>query len=88
MIFYHLFQCFEDVYLEEKPIMKEVLYYLNIVFAVLFGIEMLMKWIALGFAKYFSNFWTILDFCIVVVCILPLIAFELNLDRSKPVHEL
>lgn len=60
-------QCFEDIYIDEKPVLKEILYYLNIVFAVLFFIEMIMKWIALGFKKYFSSFWTIMDFSIVVV---------------------
>ena len=64
---YDFLQCFEDIYIDEKPTLKEVLYYLNIVYAVLFSIEMLMKWVALGFKKYFSSFWTILDFCIVVV---------------------
>ncbi|XP_014662700.1 PREDICTED: sodium channel protein 60E-like [Priapulus caudatus] len=61
---------FEDVYLDEKPVMKEALFYLNITFLVLFVVEMLMKWIAYGFHVYFTNFWCILDCFIVVVSLM------------------
>ena len=60
-------QCFEDIYIDEKPNLKQVLYYLNILFAAIFVLEMLLKWISLGFTKYFTSMWTVLDFCIVVV---------------------
>ena len=53
--------------MDEKPGLKNVLYILNIFYAVIFTVEMLFKWMGLGFKKYFSSFWTILDFCIVVV---------------------
>ena len=59
--------CFEDIYLYRKETTTEILNYLNIAFVVVFGVEMLMKWVSLGFKRYFSRFWTILDFCIVVV---------------------
>jgi uncharacterized protein YebE (UPF0316 family) len=62
-----LFQAFEDIYLYQKPALEATLYYINIVFVVLFTIEMIMKWLALGLKSYFSSFWTILDFLIVVV---------------------
>ncbi|XP_062583302.1 sodium channel protein 1 brain-like isoform X2 [Saccostrea cucullata] len=65
---------FEDVYLYTRPELEAALYYSNIVFAVLFTIEMLMKWVALGFKKYFTSFWTILDFFIVVISLASLIA--------------
>ena len=55
------------MYLYKKTELKQALYILNIIFCVLFGIEMLMKWIAYGFTRYFTRFWTVLDFCIVVV---------------------
>ena len=61
--------CFEDIYLYQKPTLKAVLYYLNILFAVIFTAEMCLKWISLGFKKYFTSFWTVMDFCIVVVSI-------------------
>ncbi|XP_063432636.1 sodium channel protein 1 brain-like isoform X1 [Mytilus trossulus] len=58
---------FEDIYLYEKPELEQALYIINIIFVVLFTIEMLMKWFALGMKAYFSSFWTILDFLIVVI---------------------
>ncbi len=64
-------QCFEDIYIDEKPRLKLVLYYLNIIFCAIFVAEMLLKWFSLGFRKYFSGMWTVLDFCIVVVSLAP-----------------
>ena len=61
------FQAFEDIYNPFYPVRQAILYYANIAFCILFTIEMLMKWFAYGFKKYFSNFWTVLDFFIVVV---------------------
>ena len=61
------FQAFEDVYLDENIKLKEALNYMNIVFCVLFSIEMVLKWFAYGVTKYFTSFWTLLDFVIVVV---------------------
>lgn len=61
--------CFEDIYLDENIRLKNVLYWTNLAFSALFSIEMLLKWIALGFNKYFTSFWTVLDFLIVFVSI-------------------
>lgn len=36
-------------------------------FTVIFFFEMLVKWFAFGFAKYFTNAWCWLDFVIVMV---------------------
>ncbi|KMQ88145.1 sodium channel protein 60e [Lasius niger] len=57
--------CFEDIYLDDNPFLKNILYWTNLGFCALFSIEMLLKWLALGFCKYFTSFWTILDFIIV-----------------------
>jgi hypothetical protein len=59
--------CFEDIYLDENIVLKNVLYWTNLGFCALFSIEMMLKWLALGFWKYFTSFWTILDFIIVFV---------------------
>jgi len=59
--------CFEDIYLHEKPALQAALIYLNIVFAVFFFIEMILKQCALGLKKYFTGFWSLLDFLIVLV---------------------
>lgn len=36
-------------------------------FSMVFVVEMVLKWMALGFKRYFTSFWTILDFIIVFV---------------------
>lgn len=59
--------CFEDIHLDENPRLKKLLYWTNLAFSVIFIIEMFFKWVALGFNKYFSSFWTLLDFLIVFV---------------------
>lgn len=59
--------CFEDIYLDNNKMLKNILYWTNFGFCALFSIEMLLKWLALGFWKYFTSFWTILDFVIVFV---------------------
>ena len=57
----------EDVYLESNPIKKQILYYLEYIFTALFTVEMLLKWIGIGFTKYFTNVWCLLDCSIVGV---------------------
>ena len=44
-----------------------ILKIVNMVFAVLFTIEMLLKWVAFGLWRYFTSAWTCLDF--VIVCV-------------------
>lgn len=59
--------CFEDIHLDANKPLKRILYWTNLGFCLIFIVEMVLKWIALGFTKYFSSFWTILDFVIVFV---------------------
>lgn len=59
--------CFEDIHLDDNPQLKSVLYWTNLAFSIIFIIEMGLKWLALGFHKYFTSFWTLLDFLIVFV---------------------
>uniref|UniRef100_A0A8D8SGH7 Sodium channel protein n=1 Tax=Cacopsylla melanoneura TaxID=428564 RepID=A0A8D8SGH7_9HEMI len=68
--------CFEDIYLDSNPPLKRILYWINLVFSVLFTIEMVFKWIALGFYKYFGAMWTLLDFFIVFVSVFSLLIEE------------
>ncbi|XP_057323891.1 sodium channel protein 60E isoform X2 [Microplitis mediator] len=68
--------CFEDIYLDDNQFLKRILYWTNLVFCMLFSIEMLLKWLALGFCKYFTSFWTILDFIIVFVSMFSLLIEE------------
>lgn len=57
----------EDIYLVHKPVLIDILYYMDRIFTVIFFIEMLIKFVALGFVKYFTNAWCWLDFLIVMV---------------------
>ena len=60
-------QAAEDIYLAERPVLQDVLYYMDRIFTVIFTMEMVVKWLALGFVKYFTNAWCWLDFVIVMV---------------------
>ena len=63
----HSIQAAEDIYLAERPVLQDVLYYMDKIFTVIFAMEMTVKWLALGFVKYFTNAWCWLDFVIVMV---------------------
>nr|QLB38368.1 Nav12-2 [Apolygus lucorum] len=60
----------EDVHLAQRPILQDILYYMDRIFTVIFFLEMLIKWLALGFRKYFTNAWCWLDFIIVMVSLI------------------
>ena len=62
--------CFEDIYLEENPRLMSILRWTNMAFAILFALEMVIKWFALGLKYYFSSVWTALDFVIVTVSVI------------------
>ncbi|XP_023707955.1 sodium channel protein para isoform X18 [Cryptotermes secundus] len=64
----------EDVHLPQRPILQDILYYMDRIFTVVFFIEMLIKWLALGFKKYFTNAWCWLDFVIVMLSLINLTA--------------
>uniref|UniRef100_A0A3P8PNH4 Sodium channel protein n=1 Tax=Astatotilapia calliptera TaxID=8154 RepID=A0A3P8PNH4_ASTCA len=55
---------FEDIYNEQRKTIKTVLEFADKIFTCIFILEMLVKWMAYGFAKYFSNAWCWLDFLI------------------------
>ncbi|EPQ04076.1 Sodium channel protein type 10 subunit alpha [Myotis brandtii] len=65
---------FEDYYLDQKPTVKALLDYTDRVFTFIFVFEMLLKWVAYGFKKYFTNAWCWLDFLIVNISLTSLIA--------------
>ena len=56
-----------DQTLQDNEELMLILKIVNMVFAVLFTIEMLLKWIAFGLWRYFTSAWTCLDF--VIVCV-------------------
>ncbi|CAL8268665.1 unnamed protein product [Lota lota] len=65
---------FEDAYIEQKKTIKIVLEFADKIFTYIFILEMLLKWVAYGFAKYFTNAWCWLDFLIVDVSLVSLAA--------------
>ncbi|XP_026806613.1 sodium channel protein para-like isoform X1 [Rhopalosiphum maidis] len=64
----------EDVHLQHRPVLQDILYYMDRIFTVIFFLEMLIKWLALGFRNYFTNAWCWLDFIIVMVSLINFVA--------------
>uniref|UniRef100_A0A8C4Q8Z9 Sodium channel protein n=1 Tax=Eptatretus burgeri TaxID=7764 RepID=A0A8C4Q8Z9_EPTBU len=64
----------EDVYIEKRKTIKIILEYADNVFTYVFVQEMLLKWFAFGFNKYFHNAWCWLDFFIVAISLISLTA--------------
>ncbi|VCX38336.1 unnamed protein product, partial [Gulo gulo] len=60
---------FEDIDLEKRPNIKELLNCTDHIFTYIFILEMGLKWVAFGFGKYFTSVWCWLDFVIVIVSV-------------------
>ncbi|XP_077411917.1 sodium channel protein type 4 subunit alpha B-like isoform X2 [Vanacampus margaritifer] len=57
----------EDIYLEQRPLLRTILEYADYVFTCVFVLEMLLRWFAGGFKKYFTSVWCWIDFLIVLI---------------------
>ncbi|XP_066101604.1 sodium channel protein type 5 subunit alpha isoform X1 [Saccopteryx bilineata] len=79
---------FEDIYLEERKAVKVLLEYADKMFTYVFVLEMLLKWVAYGFKKYFTNAWCWLDFLIVDVSLISLVAHTLGFSEMGPIKSL
>uniref|UniRef100_A0A3P9MN48 Sodium channel protein n=1 Tax=Oryzias latipes TaxID=8090 RepID=A0A3P9MN48_ORYLA len=79
---------FEDVYIEQRRTIKTVLEYADKVFTYVFILEMLLKWVAYGFVKYFTNAWCWLDFLIVDVSLVSLVANALGYSELSAIKSL
>ncbi|KAL4623474.1 sodium channel protein type 4 subunit alpha-like [Arapaima gigas] len=79
---------FEDIYIEQRKVVKVVLEYADKVFTYVFVLEMFLKWIAYGFKKYFTNYWCWLDFLIVDVSLISLIANSLGYSDFAAIKSL
>ncbi|XP_059418520.1 sodium channel, voltage-gated, type I-like, alpha [Carassius carassius] len=79
---------FEDIYLETRKTVKTVLEFADKVFTYIFILEMLLKWVAYGFAKYFTNLWCWLDFVIVDVSLISLVANAMNYSDLSAIKSL
>ncbi|XP_017923087.2 sodium channel protein type 5 subunit alpha-like [Manacus vitellinus] len=60
---------FEDIHLPKRVRIQMILAFLDKMFTYIFVLEMLLKWVAYGFKKYFTNAWCWLDFLIVDVVV-------------------
>ncbi|XP_067268726.1 sodium channel protein type 4 subunit alpha B [Pseudorasbora parva] len=79
---------FEDIYIEQRRMIKIILEYADQVFTYVFVIEMLLKWIAYGFKVYFTNAWCWLDFLIVDVSLISLTANILGYSELGAIKSL
>ncbi|XP_071398997.1 sodium channel protein type 2 subunit alpha-like [Centroberyx affinis] len=79
---------FEDIYIEKRKVVKVVLEYADKIFSYIFVLEMFLKWIAYGFKKYFTNYWCWLDFLIVDVSLISLIANSLGYSDFAAIKSL
>ncbi|CAI5668451.1 unnamed protein product [Oreochromis niloticus] len=91
IVFIILLSCaalvFEDIYLEHRPVLQRVLKMADLVFTFVFLVEMLLKWVAFGFKKYFTSFWCWLDFLILNVTLFSLMGNMLGYT-SQPLRAL
>ncbi|XP_060683159.1 sodium channel, voltage-gated, type I-like, alpha isoform X4 [Hemiscyllium ocellatum] len=79
---------FEDIYIEQKHNVKSMLEYADKIFTYIFILEMLLKWVAYGFVKYFTNAWCWLDFLIVDVSLVSLVANTLGYSELGAIKSL
>ncbi|KAL4656619.1 sodium channel protein type 2 subunit alpha-like isoform X2 [Arapaima gigas] len=79
---------FEDIYIEQRKTIKTMLEYADKVFTYIFILEMLLKWVAYGFVKYFTNAWCWLDFLIVDVSLVSLVANALGYSELSAIKSL
>ncbi|XP_053321997.1 sodium channel protein type 5 subunit alpha-like [Spea bombifrons] len=79
---------FEDIYIDQKKTVRTILEYADKIFTYVFVLEMLLKWVAYGFKKYFTNAWCWLDFFIVAVSLVSLIATALGFSDFGPIKSL
>uniref|UniRef100_A0A8C5R644 Sodium channel protein n=1 Tax=Leptobrachium leishanense TaxID=445787 RepID=A0A8C5R644_9ANUR len=79
---------FEDIYIEKYKTIKIVLDYADKVFTYVFIVEMSLKWVAYGFAKYFTNAWCWLDFLIVDISLISLVANALGYSELAAIKSL
>ncbi|KAM8933515.1 sodium channel protein type 2 subunit alpha-like [Pelodytes ibericus] len=79
---------FEDIYIEKYKTIKTILDYSDKVFTYIFIVEMLLKWVAYGFAQYFTNAWCWLDFFIVDISLISLVANALGYSELAAIKSL
>ncbi|XP_035752079.1 sodium channel protein type 2 subunit alpha isoform X6 [Egretta garzetta] len=79
---------FEDIYIEQRKTIKIILEYADKIFTYIFILEMVLKWVAYGFQTYFTNAWCWLDFLIVDVSLVSLVAHALGFSDLSAIKSL
>ncbi|KAJ7401871.1 hypothetical protein BTVI_91846 [Pitangus sulphuratus] len=73
---------FEDIHIQKRVRIQMILAFLDKMFTFIFVLEMLLKWVAYGFKKYFTNAWCWLDFLIVDVSLINLFGSTFGPTKS------
>ncbi|NXA61079.1 SCN3A protein, partial [Mohoua ochrocephala] len=81
-------QAFEDIHIEQRKNIKVLLDYADKIFTYVFILEMVLKWVAYGFQTYFTNAWCWLDFLIVDVSLVSLVATALGFSELGAIKSL
>ncbi|XP_070764213.1 sodium channel protein type 4 subunit alpha B-like [Enoplosus armatus] len=79
---------FEDIHLQHRLVLKMALEKADQVFTYVFLLEMLLKWIAFGLKKYFTDAWCWLDFLILDVSLVSLTADMLGFSQLGAIQSL
>ncbi|NXM72661.1 SCN2A protein, partial [Serilophus lunatus] len=79
---------FEDINIERHKTVKIVLDYADKIFTYVFILEMVLKWVAYGFQTYFTNAWCWLDFLIVDISLVSLVANALGFSELGAIKSL
>ncbi|NXF07816.1 SCN2A protein, partial [Smithornis capensis] len=79
---------FEDVNIERRKTVKIILDYADKIFTYVFILEMVLKWVAYGFQTYFTNAWCWLDFLIVDISLVSLVATALGFSELGAIKSL
>ena len=72
-------QAMDDIYLQKRIVIRQILKVAEIFFCIFFAGEMLLKWIGFGWKKYFTDYWCLLDCALVLVRQNPFQAMTFNL---------
>ncbi|XP_076443926.1 sodium channel protein 1 brain-like [Babylonia areolata] len=69
---------FEDFNYQQTKhsVLRDIIRYANYTFAVVFTLEMIIRWMANGMTQYFTSAWNIIDFIVVVVSVLAVVTAD------------
>ncbi|XP_062276409.1 sodium channel protein type 4 subunit alpha B-like isoform X2 [Scomber scombrus] len=74
----------EDINLESRQILKVILKYADLVFTIVFVVEMILKMLGYGLKRYFTKNWCWLEFFVVNVSLISVTINMLELSNVLP----